>query len=169
MKVQIPSPAGYHDVMGLLSILANPEHYALKLAELEKLRREINERAECQESWARIQAMEAESKAARGEAARLLEDAKRSAGEIVTEAEQQAAQSVATAQAQQDEWVEARLRDEADFASRVAQCEERERLARLLREQAKADIASAYKASTEAAAVRAEYDSKVVALKGLVS
>lgn len=168
-KIQLPPPAAYWDVMALLRVLADPEIYGERLQELGKLRDEIVERSECEESYERQHALEADAKAKLGEATRLLDSARAEATKIRTEAEADAVIGRESLRLSREEWAAARAAEQDELASRGAELEERARIAREQVESAKTMLSRAEYLMREASQLQAEYTEKVTKLKGIVA
>jgi hypothetical protein len=168
-KVQIPPPAGYWDVIALLRVLAEPEVYQGKLEELEALRAEIEERSECEETWERVKALEADAKAKLAESVKALDAARLEATKIRTQAEADAVSSRESLKASREEWAKARAKEADDLAARGKAIDERERAAREATEKAKTALSRGEYLMREAMQLQTEYTAKVDKLKGIVS
>lgn len=170
MKIQpIPPVPSYWDLMALFRVMTDPEAYAAKLAELEKLRNEINAGIERRESLSQLDTIKAEhaqllenAKAVRDTAAaeskKLLEraraDAAKRIADVETKAKAREAQLEARAAAQD---------------RRAAELEAAAASAQTLAAQAQKDLAVAKDRLREAETIRAEYESKAEKLRGLVA
>jgi hypothetical protein len=168
-KVQIPPPAGYWDILALLRVLADPEEYTSRLLELEKIRAEVVERAECEESYERQQALEADARAKLADAAKALESARGDAARVRLEAE---ADSIAVREQlrlAREEWAATRAKDQDALGARAKSLEERERAAAAATEKAKNTLSRGEFLQGEAQKLIAEYNEKVSKLKGIVA
>lgn len=167
-KIQAPPPAAYWDVLALLRVISNPEDHLARLQELEAVRAELVERAECEESWERQQALEADAKGKLGEATKLLDGARADAVRIRKEAEGDALVQRDSLRLSREEWAKSRAKEQDDLAGRAKALEERERIAREQLETAKTTLSRGQYLMSEATKLAEEYKAKVAALKGIV-
>jgi len=168
-KIQAPPPAGYWDVMALLRVLAEPEEHAKRLEELESARAELVERAECEESYERQQALEADAKAKLADATRILDQARAEALKIRTEAEADGTATRESLRLSREEWAASRAKDQDALSARAKALEDRERAAAAATEKAKNTLSRGEFLQGEAQKLIAEYNEKLSKLKGIVA
>lgn len=170
MKIQpIPPVPSYWDLMALFRIMADPNAYAAKLAELEKIRTEINAGIERRESLSQIDVIKAEH-------AQLLSNAKATrdlatdeAKRTVAQAKADAAKRILAVEAKAAE-SEKRLSDRAKALERRAEeLEAAATSAQELSQRAHKDLAHAKDQLREAQAMKAEFEAKAERLRGLVA
>lgn len=170
MKIQpIPPVPSYWDLMALFRVMADPEAYAAKLAELEKIRTEINAGIERRESISQIETIKAEH-------AQLLQNAKAARDLATDDAKKTVARAkleVSTRLADADSRVKNAERALAERTAamdrRAAELEATAASAHELAQRAHVDLAYAKDRLREAEAIKAEYDEKLAKLKGLVA
>lgn len=168
-KIQAPPPAGYWDVMALLRVIAEPDEYAKRLEDLEAARAELVERAECEESYERQQALEADAKGKLAEATKILEGARVDATRVRLEAEADSIAVRESLRTSREEWAAARAKEQDALGGRAKALEDRERAAAAATEKAKTTLSRGEFLQGEAQKLIAEYNEKLGKLKGIVA
>ena len=165
----IPPVPSYYDLMALFRVVAEPELYAAKLAELEKLRTEINAGIERRESLSQIETIKAEHAQLLSNAKATRDLATAEAKKTLQRAKDDAAKRIAAADARAAEAEKLLAERSAALDRRAAELEMAAVSAAEQASRAQADLATAKDRLREAEAIRAEYESKAEKLRGLVA
>lgn len=168
-KIQtIPPVPSYWDWMALFRVMADPDAYQQKLMQLEALRDEINAQIQVRESVSQLESIKAEETAALQAAKDELAKAKAEAAAITAaaklEAEQlrrEGAADRAAIEAQRAEVAGKLQRKQADLDAMAKSTQE-------LADRSQLAFAEGQDAKRKADVLRAEYEKKLAALKGLV-
>jgi len=170
MKIQpMPPVPSYYDLMALFRLMADPDAYAAKLAELEKLRTEINAGIERRESLSQLDTIKAEHAQLLANAKAARDMATAEAKKTIERARADAAKRLADVEAKakaREAQLEARA---AAQERRAAELEQAAAAAQALSERAQQDLSTARDRLREAEAIRDEYQTKAEKLRGLVA
>jgi hypothetical protein len=170
VKIQtIPTVPGYYEFMALLRFAADPDALAGKLAELERVRSEINALIQGREDLSKIDALKAETE-------QLLASAKAERNAAAVESKGLVARSKADADKRALEWKAQRELQAAKLVERERAVQAREaataaaaQAAEELSARASAELAKAQERLAAAEAIRAEFTAKAEQLRGLVA